>query len=364
MMRCLALLFTLLISACGPSQEGKWPNWERFKTDYIHEGRVIDSSDPRQITTSEGQSYALFFALVANDPLLFEQLLQWTEINLAQGDLTKHLPSWLWGQSADKHWGVLDNNNASDADLWLAYDLIEAGRLWNKPAYNDLGMKLLAQIAHEDITDLPGLGVMLLPWKKDPTQTNNWSLNPSYSPPQLLQRFSVFGSPWQALNQNTPGFLINTSPQGLAPDWIIWDIQKGWLPNTKNPNRGSYDAIRVYLWVGMMANGSQHKAQLTQHFRPMISLTANAGFPPRIIQTDKGSTSGDGPPGFSAALLPLLSDYSLTLILQRQRVVANPFSAGAYFDSSLRLFGQGWDEERYRFDKEGLLIPQWSQIDE
>ena len=44
-----------------------WPAWEQFKKDYISEGgRVVDPSDTRKITTSEGQSYALFFALAAN----------------------------------------------------------------------------------------------------------------------------------------------------------------------------------------------------------------------------------------------------------------------------------------------------------
>ena len=30
--------------------------------------------------------------------------------------------------------GVLDPNSASDSDLWIAYDLLQAGRLWNEPA--------------------------------------------------------------------------------------------------------------------------------------------------------------------------------------------------------------------------------------
>ena len=40
-----------------------WPAWEQFKKDYIsQQGRVIDPGDARKITTSEGQSYAMFFA--------------------------------------------------------------------------------------------------------------------------------------------------------------------------------------------------------------------------------------------------------------------------------------------------------------
>ena len=74
------------------------PAREKFKQDYISEGgRVIDPSDTRKITTSEGQSYALFFALAANDRKAFDKVLAWTRDNLAGGiSTTRSLR--LWGQ--------------------------------------------------------------------------------------------------------------------------------------------------------------------------------------------------------------------------------------------------------------------------
>src|SRR5699024_4833853 len=116
------------IAACEKSTG--WPEWQAFRRDLIRpEGRVVDLSDSRHITTSEGQSYALFFALVDNDPVLFRQLLRWTERNLSEGDLTAKLPAWLWGRDTSGNWGVLDDNTASDSNLWIAYSLLEAGRL-------------------------------------------------------------------------------------------------------------------------------------------------------------------------------------------------------------------------------------------
>lgn len=45
-----------------------WPAWEDFKATFLsQDGRVIDLSTPQQQSTSEGQAYALFFALVADD---------------------------------------------------------------------------------------------------------------------------------------------------------------------------------------------------------------------------------------------------------------------------------------------------------
>ena len=81
----------------------------------------------------------MFFALVANDRARFDKLLGWTQDNLAGGDLTQRLPAWSWGKSPDGSWKILDPNPASDADLWMAYALLEAGRLWHEPRYEKLG---------------------------------------------------------------------------------------------------------------------------------------------------------------------------------------------------------------------------------
>lgn len=62
------LVTMLLLAAFSVQAACTWPAWEQFKKDYIsQEGRVIDPSDARKITTSEGQSYGMFFALAAND---------------------------------------------------------------------------------------------------------------------------------------------------------------------------------------------------------------------------------------------------------------------------------------------------------
>lgn len=129
------LTFTLLISISAlnmaHAESAAWPAWGSFKNNLInHDGRVIDYSSETNKTTSEGQAYALFFALVANDRAMFDKLLNRTERNLTANDLSSRLPAWSWGKNDDERWGILDNNSASDADLWIAYTLGEAGRLW------------------------------------------------------------------------------------------------------------------------------------------------------------------------------------------------------------------------------------------
>lgn len=356
----LFLFFLILIlHSDALKHAGYWPAWRAFKQDYIsHDGRVVDASSPNMITTSEGQSYALFFALVANDPFMFARLLHWSEENLAAGDLSAQLPAWLWGLNAEKKWGVLDHNSASDADLWMAYDLLEAGRLWNNSHYSKLGLQLLQRIAKEEVVDIPGLGSMLLPGKIGFIEGDNWRLNPSYLPLQLIQRCSSINLNWNNIRQNSLRLLTDTSPKGWSPDWVVWNKNTGWQPDDKQPNRGSYNAIRVYLWVGMLANDVPYKQTLVSHFQPMVSITEQLGAPPEQINVLTGATKGIGPIGFSAALLPIMGRSS-ALKVQQLRVTASPLNEGNYYNAVLTLFGQGYDDRHYRFSSQGELLPEW-----
>src|SRR5215470_3220810 len=131
MERTMKLFFVLTLTALifiapnCPAQD--WQSlWKSYAAKFMdNQIRVIDR-DSGDRTTSEGQAYAMFFALVANDRTRFDGLLRWTELNLAAGDLTAQLPAWLWGHDTGDRWGVLDANAAADADVWMAYALLEA----------------------------------------------------------------------------------------------------------------------------------------------------------------------------------------------------------------------------------------------
>lgn len=340
-----------LADTCG------WPAWEAYRQNLISpDGRVIDGSSEQQVTTSEGQSYALFFSLVANDRQRFQQLLDWTRNNLADGDLERQLPAWQWGRDPQGRWRVLDSNNASDADLWIAYSLLEAGRLWDRPDYERLGEHLLWRSAAQTLRKLPGLGLMLLPGDTGFESSAGWRLNPSYLPPQLLARFATIAPIWAEVARNQQRLLLEGTPQGLAPDWLMWRADQRWSADPAGP-KGSYDAIRVYLWLGMLDANAAGRAELLAHFAPLLHATQERGVPEQV-DTLSGAVNGTGPVGFSAALLPFLADQPAVLQAQRERVRQMPPASDAYYNQSLLLFGQGWDEQRYRFDKNGLLQPR------
>lgn len=338
----------------------QWPAWEQFKQEYVSaEGRVIDPSDPRKITTSEGQSYALFFALAANDRQAFASLLNWTQNNLAAGSLGENLPAWLWGKKSETEWTVLDSNSASDSDVWIAWSLLEAGRLWKNDDYSATGKALLAKIVEDEVVKVPGLGLMLLPGRVGFAEATRWRFNPSYLPPQVAQYFSRFGAPWTTLRDTNLKLLMETAPKGFSPDWVSYDKTQGWQLKAADVV-GSYDAIRVYLWVGMMHDGDPQKARLLKRFNAMAAQTVKQGVPPEKVAIATGKVTGDGPVGFSASLLPFLQNRDAQAAL-RQRVADHFPGADAYYNFVLTLFGQGWDQHRFRFSARGELLPDWGQ---
>jgi endoglucanase len=365
---CLNGMLPRAAWAASPA-DATWPDWKAFVDSQIQtDGRVIDFTTPEQQSTSEGQSYALFFALVANDRATFDTVLGWTANNLCEGKLDARLPAWQWGRKADGSYGVLDANSASDADAWIAYALLEAGRLWRERHYAESGRALLAQIAQREVADLPGLGPMLLPGEHGFTPAEGtWRLNPSYLPLPLLRRFASEdpAGPWERIADNTVRMIAAASPHGFVPDWLAWRAGQGFIVDPAKGDVGSYDAIRVYLWAGMTSPRDPLAAPLLDALAGMRSAVSNGNAgPPERVATAEGTLVGSGPVGFSAALLPYLraSGDLTALDAQRARIASMLDAARAaktavpYYDRVLLLFGEGWADGRYRFDENGQLV--------
>ncbi len=358
----IVLLMTLPVGSYANDEE--WKDWEEFKAIYISpEGRVIDDSNHKAITTSEGQAYAMVFALIADDKKNFQRLLNWTESNLASNDLTINLPAWLWGfnKETQQH-TVLDTNSASDADLWLAYALTEAGRIWNEFHYASLGYFLAQNILKKEAIQIPNYGWVILPghtgFQVSPT---SWRLNPSYLPIQILRRFEILfpHSVWHEITANSVRLLNQTSPLGFAPEWAVL-TNNNQIQNDNNDTKiGGYNAIRVYLWLGMLSNDEPEKKALMNHYSPMLKVIQSDNFVAEQYDTTLKTQSGYHPLGFKAAVLPFLvsandsimSNNFLNELIARKRT-SKP---DHYYENVLVLFGKGWVDHKYEFTKDGLL---------
>jgi endo-1,4-beta-D-glucanase Y len=345
----------------------QWPAWEFFAQRFIQaDGRVIDIGDNAK-STSEGQSYALFFALVANQPERFETLLRWTSDNLADGQLGVRLPAWHWGKRDDGSWGVKDANAASDADLWIAYALLEAGRLWRLPHHEQRGRRLLAEVARQEVAQAGRAGTVLLSGPVGFALGNGrWRINPSYVPGFMFRYLAATdpAGPWLAILDGQARLAPQLFSAGIAPDNVVVDADGRVLPDTEAEPSASYDGIRVYLWAGMSGVDGQ---ALVARLAPYAALTRRLGRPPEKVDPVSGvpKRSDYSPIGYSGALLPFLSALgdAPELARQRERVRAAAGQGGPtlYYDQVLILFGQGWIDGQYRFDAQGRLQPRWAR---
>ncbi|WP_272715057.1 glycosyl hydrolase family 8, partial [Escherichia coli] len=78
----------------------------------------------------------------------------------------------------------------------------------------------------------------------------------------------------------------------------------GWQLKAEKTLISSYDAIRVYMCVGMMPDSDPQKARLPNLFKPMATFTEKTGSPPEKGDVATGKAQGKGLVGFSAAMLP------------------------------------------------------------
>lgn len=345
-----------------------WPLWNAFSRHFIQpDGRVVDRTAEAR-ATSEAQVYALFFALVANERPRFDALLAWTENNLAAGDLRRQLPAWLWGRGPEGRWGVLDDNPASDADLWLAYTLLQAARLWDHPPYAKLAEAILAQVRALEVVHIgPGHRPMLSPAPRGFALDSGGHRFISAYLPEFQFRFLAEADPhgpWAAIWDH---FLILSEQafaRGLAPDYFAVEPDGSVRPDPQHASRGSYDSIRVYLWAGMTPEPT-----LLQQLAPFAGLVERLGIPPETVDAATGgSEAGNQPLGFSAAMLPFLqalerpeAALAQRRRLQQARVDGLLGSSPQYYDQALALFGEGFDEGRFGFDRDGRLLTAWAQ---
>ena len=359
----------LLAAATGAARADEapcapWPAWEAFRAQFVSaDGRVVEHANERRRTVSEGQAYALLFALVAGDRASFDTLLTWTQNNLAAGDLSRHLPGWHWGARGDGSYGPLDTNSATDADLWIAYALAQAGRLWNEPRHLALSHAVGAQVLRRSVVDVPHFGLALLPAPQGFGDTGRgWRLNPSYLPLQALRGLATAHadqrSAWSELAGNTVALLRAAGPRGIAPDWVHLDAQGRIDFDPTGTAIGGYDAVRVYLWLGLLDSADPEHAVLLRLFQPMARTIERLGRPPEQIDARSGRVLvAESPGAFSAAVAPWLQAAAPRAApRQWQRATRLAPQDDEYYGHVLQLFAQGWREGRLRFDADGQLL--------
>jgi endoglucanase len=255
----------------------------------------------------------------------------------------------------------------------MSYTLLQAGRLWQEPRYSRIGAALALLMEKHEIADLPHFGPMLLPGAKGFYEKRKCVLNPSYAPLQLIQALAIEfpDSIWNRLSAVLPKFLEKSASAGYAMDWVAYSDGK--FRPTDGPGRGpggSYDAIRVYLWAGMLAKDAPARETILRAIPAMGDYLQEHTIPPERVSPEGRAVRTTGSIGFSAAVLPYLDARSEPGPADRQaaRLAAswnrttglygqNP----TYYDQNLALFATGWREGRFRFGRNGELQVAWSE---
>ncbi|GAB4180724.1 MAG: glycosyl hydrolase family 8 [Terrimicrobiaceae bacterium] len=226
-------------------------DWAVFRENCVApDGRVIDTGNGN-ISHSEGQGYAMLFAVAYQDRVHFDSIWNWTRKNL-QTRTDDKLISWLWKPDGKGGGAVADPNNASDGDLLVAWALVRAGRLWGDFSYTRSALEILADLRRLNIVEFGGRPTMLpgtVGFQKD----DGLVLNPSYfifqAFRELEEAFPHAG--WAALALSGRD-LIRESRFGefhLPTEWVFTKPSSALEPAPGFTPDFGYNAIRVPLYV-------------------------------------------------------------------------------------------------------------------
>lgn len=306
--------------------------WESYKHSYIQsDGRVIDRQNS-DITHTEGIGYAMFFATCYNDEETFNRLEQWLENNMAKNRFG--LYPWKWGEKGGE-WEVLDTNNATDGDLWIAYARLKASKKFKRPDQKIKALEHLQAIEKYLLYTQDGC-LFLLPGVEGFQKGESLQLNPSYYIPFIFQTFSNVSDKkqWSSLIASGKALLAQRfSLYQIHPDWITYS-KGNFSLDPQKPNF-SYDAIRIPLFwsIWYQITKEEETIQILAGYRSLLKIP----YSPIWIDLSKNTMSlyDDG----SKTMYRSLSFFSIiSQSTISQKAKANDEKNITYFSDSIALF--------------------------
>jgi endo-1,4-beta-D-glucanase Y len=246
-MRALLRFLTLIVPALTVISTGLTAcaadnDWEVFKQAYVEaDGRVVDTGQGR-ISHSEGQGFALVFAVHYDDRAAFERLWQWTQKNLQVRE--DALLAWRW--EAGK--GVTDRNNATDGDILVAWALARGAQKWNVAEYGSAA-KRIAQDVRVRMVRKVNHGFVVVPGSQGFDKPEGLTVNLSYWVfPAFRELARVDPSPaWEEVSK-TGIAMLGYSYFGrwrLPPDWL----RLGSRVTPGPPEQFGYNAVRIPIYL-------------------------------------------------------------------------------------------------------------------
>jgi len=251
MMGRLLILLNILISLSWADMDtegllSRLYDW--YKTNIVQtDGRVIDWQN-NAVTHSEGIGYSLFFSVAMSDKETFYKIYRWFRKNIPLNE--NGLVPWLWGKNANGKWGILDFNDASDGNLWIAYSLLLGYEKWHDEELKKFALTLVKNIKKYDVFKRRKC-LFLLPGSKFFVGSKTVTINPSYYAPFIFTKFYQYDKDpiWKALIKQSfkVWFYLSLTPYHLFPEWI--DIGLKDCKISKIYGIMGFNAIRIPIWV-------------------------------------------------------------------------------------------------------------------
>ncbi len=329
-----AVLASALLAAAPEFARAQSSGWSSFKERFVSpSGRVVDSGQGG-LSHSEGQAWGLFLAARNQDLEGFQLILRWTRQHMARrGDA---LLPWRF-EPIGQRGMITDHNNATDADLYHGWALVEAHRRWPGRGY-DAEARAVARDILGSLTRRVGERLLLLPGAWGFETREAVQLNPSYV---VLEAFpalnSVLPDPrWATLAADGEHLigLCRFGPLGLPADWVRLDLatrQPG--PAHFRPHRFGQDALRVPLHL-LWARRDHHVA--LQGVRQLWAGDPTAAIPAWVDlrrQLAAPFPAGSGAQAIRALLLGSAAPPS-------RGGMPDAVAAGNYYDAALCLLAQ------------------------
>jgi len=175
------------------------------------------------------------------------------------------------------------------------------------------------------------------------------------------------GGAWKAMARNLPYTVKESSPNGLVSNWTQWCPSNGFMPDKNKGPYGSYGAIRAYMWAGMTDPATPGAHAVLDHMLGMALFLRNHKYPPTTTNVISRAGQGQGPVGFSAALLPYLRALGATHRFQAQELLMKDGrqpdglygKPTRYYDQNLALFALGFLDYAFHFSSKGNLEVSW-----
>jgi endoglucanase len=252
--------------------------WRTFKERFLRDdGRIVDDGNGG-VSHSEGQGYGLILAEANHDQDSFNRIWKWTDTKLRRrGD---RLFAWRWKPG---FFGAqVDQNDATDGDLLIAWALCRAASTWQNPAFRDASAEIACEI-RQKLIRASKFGPVLLPGTEGFEKPEGLIVNLSYWVFPAFRELAKIdpAADWPMLEQSGLKLIgaARFSSFDLPPDWLLIGNDSVDIADGFEPVYG-YNAARIPLYLAWAGIGP---AKYYHPFRQIGRLTGDALPPARVF---------------------------------------------------------------------------------